>query len=304
MGTRRFGPYSVETRNEDKVLFPDAEITKGDLIDYYDRIAERLLPHLQGRPLVMQRFPDGIEDDGFYHKQVSSHFPDWIETARVEVKGTGGTQELVVCENRATLAFLANQGCVSLHPWLSRADRLDHPDSLIIDLDPPGEDFEAVRRAALQVRELLQELELPAYAKLTGSRGVHVLVPLDRSADFDTVRDFARAAMDLLAERHPESLTTEQRKNARGDRLYLDVARNAYAQTAVAPWSVRPLPDAPVAAPIAWDDLHDADLGPRDYTVKNVFRRTASRDDPWAGMRRHARGLQEAREGLKRLRKG
>ncbi|MGD8862023.1 MAG: non-homologous end-joining DNA ligase [Myxococcales bacterium] len=304
MGTRRYGPYSVETSNEDKVLFPDAEITKGDLINYYDRIAERLLPHLRGRPLVMQRFPDGIEDDGFYHKQVSSHFPDWIETARVEVKGTGETQELVVCENRATLAFLANQGCVALHPWLSRADRLEHPDSLIIDLDPAGDDFQAVRRAAFHVRELLQELQLPAYVKLTGSRGVHVLVPLDRSADFDAVRRFARSAMDLLAARHPDSLTTEQRKDGRAGRLYLDVARNAYAQTAVAPWSVRPLPDAPVAAPINWDDLQNTDLGPRDYNVKNVFRRTARRDDPWAGMRSRAHGLQAARERLEKLRNG
>lgn len=309
MGARRYGPYTVETSNEDKVLFPDEGITKGDLIDYYDRIAERLLPHLQGRPLAMQRFPDGIHDDGFYQKQVGSHFPQWIETARVEVKGTGAWQELVVCENRATLAYLANQGCVTLHPWLSRADRLNRPDSLIIDLDPPGGDdgeggFEAARRAALQVRELLQELELPGYAKLTGSRGVHVLVPLDRSEDFDAVRELARDAVDLLAERHPDTLTTEQRKQARGGRLYLDVARNAYAQTAVAPWSVRPLPGAPVAAPIAWEDLADGELGPRDYTVKNVFRRTEQRDDPWSNLRRHARGLRHPRERLKKLREG
>ncbi|MCB9787684.1 MAG: ATP-dependent DNA ligase [Deltaproteobacteria bacterium] len=298
---RRYGRYSVETSNEDKVLFAESGITKGQLIDYHERIAERMLPHLRERPLVLQRFPDGVDAGGFYQKQASDYFPDWIPRVRVGVGDGSDSQELVVCDMKATLGYLANQACVTLHPWLSRRDALDCPDTLIIDLDPATDDFEAVRQAALWTRTLLDELELPGYVKLTGSKGVHVAVPLDRSADFDTVRAFARDAMDLLAGRHPDALTTEHRKAKRAGRLYLDVARNAYAQTAVAPWSVRPRPGAPVAAPIPWSALESKGLGPRDFTIANVFERIADRDDPWDGMRRHARSLGPARERLTRL---
>jgi bifunctional non-homologous end joining protein LigD len=301
VGARRYGRISFETSNEDKVLFGDAGVTKGDLVAYYERVADRILPHLRDRPLVMQRFPDGIGGEGFYQKQVGGYFPDWIETVRVEVRGSGGDQELAVCANQATLAYLANQACVALHPWLSRTDRLDHPDLLVVDLDPVRDDFESARRAALRLRDLLDELGLPGFPKLTGSKGIHVAVPLDRRADFDAVRDFARSAAELLAARHPDDLTVEQRKEKRKGRLYVDVGRNAYGQTAVAPYSVRALPGAPVAIPLAWEELERGGIGPRDYTVKNVFRRLGQRRDPWAGLRRRAHSLEPARRRLERL---
>jgi bifunctional non-homologous end joining protein LigD len=262
-------------------------------------VAPHLLPWLRERPLVLQRFPDGIRAQGFYQKQVAEHFPDWIPTVRVEKSG-GETQDLVVCDARATLAYLANLGCVTLHPWLSRADRLHHPDQLIVDLDPPGGDFGPVRSAARACRELLDELGLPAYLKTTGSKGVHLVVPLDRSDDFDAVREFARDAMEVLAARQPGALTTEVRKIKRAGRIYLDVARNAYAQTAVAPYAVRPLPGAPVATPIAWSELGRVEA--RSFTVRNVLRRLGQREDPWKGMARRARGLGAARRRLARLR--
>jgi len=257
MTTRRYGRRTVDTSNEDKVLFPEAGLTKGALIDYYERIADEILPHLRERPLVLQRFPDGIGEDGFYQKQVGDYFPDWITTVRVDVSRSDGRQELVVCDAKATLGYLANQACITLHA---------------------------------------------CFAKLTGSKGVHVVAPLDRSADFDTVRRFATDAMSLLASRHPDALTTEQRKNKRRGRVYLDVGRNAYGQTAVAPWSVRPLPEAPVAATVRWSDLEQSGIGPRDFTVRNVFRKIANRDDPWSGWRRRARSIAPARERLDRLR--
>jgi bifunctional non-homologous end joining protein LigD len=299
---RRHGRRSLDTSNEDKVLFPGAGITKGDLIDYYERISDRMLPHLKDRPLVMQRFPDGIEKSGFYQKQVGDYFPDWIDTVRVKLKTSGESQELVVCGNKTSLAYLMNQACLTLHPWLSRRDRVDHPDLMVIDLDPPGSDFEPARTAALRVRDLFEELDLACFAKLTGSKGVHVVVPLDRRSDFDAVRAFARAAMKLLASRYPDELTTAPSKSKRRGRLYLDTGRNAYAQTAVAPWSPRPLPGAPVAAPVAWRDLERKGIGARDYTVRNVFRRIARRQDPWARLRRRARSLGAARRRLDRLR--
>ncbi len=300
MPTRRYGRRSVETSNEDKVLFPDAGITKGELIDYYEQAWDFMRPFLRDRALVMQRFPDGIAEDGFYQKQVGEHFPAWIRTTTVAKQG--GEQDLVVCDRKAALAYLANQACVTPHLWLSRVDRPDRPDQLVVDLDPPGRDFEPVRRAALACRQLLEELELPSFVKTTGSKGLHVLVPLDRRQDFDGVRAFAHDAMELLAARHPDALTTEQRKEKRRGRLYLDVGRNAYAQTAVAPYAVRALPEAPVATPLDWDEVPRRSLHARSYTLKTLFRRTAQRDDPWAGLRRRARSLTAARRRLDALR--
>lgn len=300
MSRRHYGRDGFESSNEEKLFFPGSSIRKGQVIDYYERIAGALLPHLRDRPLVLQRFPDGIEEEGFYQKQVGSHFPDWIDTVRVELRSESAVQTLVVCNKKATLAYLADQGVLTLHPWLSRRDRLDHPDLFVIDLDPPGDRFESVRQAALHVRSLLRELDLPGFPKLTGSKGIHVVVPLDRTADFDTVREFARRTVALLEVRHPNELTTAQRKVDRGDRVYLDIARNAYGQTAVAPWSLRPLPGAPIAAPVAWADLERPGIGPRDYTLENVFRRIAQRADPWASLRRRRHALGRAEESLRK----
>lgn len=302
MTTRQFGPYSVDTSREDKVLFPKSSITKGDLIDYYERISPELLPHLTDRPLVLQRFPDGIREDGFYQKQISDYFPDWIDKVTVSVASSGSEQALVVCNNAATLVYLANQACITLHPWLSRTDRLDHPDQLVVDLDPPSNDFEDARVAALQLRELLEELELPSYPKLTGSKGIHVHVPLDGSADFDEVRRIARSMMSTLASRHSDSLTTEQRKDKRGKRLFLDVGRNAYAQTAVAPYAVRAREGAPVAAPVTWEEIEKKGLSSQSFGIENIFRRLGQIEDPWKGWRRRARSLKKAKERMERLR--
>lgn len=301
MSKRRFGRYSVETSNEDKVIFPEDDITKGDLMDYYDAVAEPMLPWLRERPLVLQRFPDGIRAQGFYQKQAAEHFPGWVSTVRVEKTG-GEKQDLVVCDKKATLVYLANLGCVTLHPWLCRKDRLEYPDQLVVDLDPPQEgEFSVVRSAARACRALFDELGLPAFVKTTGSKGLHVVVPLDRRADFDSVRAFARDAMTLLAARQPDALTTEIRKNKRKGRVFLDVARNAYAQTAVAPYSVRPLPGAPVATPIAWEELGRVEA--RSFTLKNLFRRLSRLDDdPWKDLKRRASGLTRARRRLDELR--
>jgi bifunctional non-homologous end joining protein LigD len=301
MAKRQYGPHSVETSREDKILFPKSSITKGDLIDYYERIADQLLPHLSDRPLVLQRFPDGIAEEGFYQKQVSDYFPAWITTASVKVASTSTDQDLVVCNDIATLAYLANQACITFHPWLCRVDRINHPDQMIVDLDPPSDDFEDARVAALQLRTLLDELELPSYPKLTGSKGIHVHVPLDRSDDFDEVRAIARSMMTLLAKRHPDALTTEQRKDKRASRLYLDVGRNSYAQTAVAPYSVRAREGAPVAAPVAWKELETKRLESRSFTIDNVFRRLGQIEDPWDGWRRRATSLQSAKKRLEAL---
>jgi bifunctional non-homologous end joining protein LigD len=292
----RFGRVSVELSNLDKILFPDAGITKGKLVEYYRKVADRMLPYLVDRPVSMHRFPDGIEGEGFYQKKISDYFPDWID--RVEVEKEGGRVTHVVCQNAATMVYLANQACITPHVWLSRRDRLDHPDRLIFDLDPPGDEFTVVRRAARALRDLLEELGLASFPMTTGGRGIHVVVPLDRSADFDAARHFARDVAELVSRRDPKRLTTETRKNKRKGRLFVDTMRNAYAQTAVPPFAVRPRKGAPVAMPIGWDELGSPRLRGNAYNVRNAFRRLDRVGDPWKGMNRRARSLSRPREKL------
>jgi bifunctional non-homologous end joining protein LigD len=296
---RVYDDCSFETSNEDRPLFPGG-VTKGQVIDYYGRIAETMLPHLEHRPLVMRRCPNGIEDECFYQRQIGKHFPGWVDRVTVPKRG-GGEQTLIVADKRATLAYLGQEAVLPIHAWLSREDRLDHPDQFIIDLDPPGDDFEPVRSAAVWCRELLRELGFEPYVKTTGSRGLHVVVALDRDEPFDEVRSFVNDAVTLLAERHPEHLTTEQRKDRRGGRLYLDVGRNAYAQTAIAPYSLRARPGAPVATPLDWKELSDRRTHSRRWNLGNIFRRLGQRKDPWTGFGHPAFSLGEARQRLRAL---
>ncbi|GAB4321575.1 MAG: non-homologous end-joining DNA ligase [Dehalococcoidia bacterium] len=299
MSTYRFGRHSLHLSNADKVLYPHDGITKADVLEYYVAVADVILPYLRDRPLTVQRYPDGIANEGFFQKRAQDHFPDWVETVTVET--ADGSMEQPLCGNAATLAFLADQAAIALHVTSSRVDRLDHPDLLVFDLDPTGDDFEPVRVAARWLRELLDKLGLVPFVKTTGSRGLHVVCPLDRSRPFDDVRAFARDVADLLARRHDEVLTTEVRKHSRRGRLYLDVGRNSYGQTAVAPYSLRALDGAPVAAPLEWDELKDPALGPRTYTLGNIRWRLAQRGDPWKGMMRRARSLDKPRERLRRM---
>lgn len=299
MGKLRLGRFTVETSNEDKILFPDDKITKGDLIEYYQRIAETLLPYVKQRPLTMKRFPDGIDGESFFQKEIGDYFPDWMD--RATVKKEGGKVTHVICNNAAVLVYLANQACIEPHVWLSRKDKPNHPDQLIIDLDPSGEDFASVCFAARAVRVLFDDLDLESFVKTTGSRGAHVLVPLDRSENFDAVRKFAQDAARLLAARHPDKLTIETRKAKRRGRLLLDTARNAYAQTAIAPYAVRAKPGAPVATPVDWDELGNAKLDAQRYNIKNVFQRLGKKSDPWKDLSRLGRSLDDARRRLNQI---
>jgi bifunctional non-homologous end joining protein LigD len=293
---------SVEISHPEKVLFPDDGITKGDLASYYERVCRWMLPHVEGRPLSLQRFPDGIARQGFFHKDVPDYFPAFV--GRVEVAKAGGTVTHALAENADTLLYLANQNTITPHVWLSRADRLRRPDRLVFDLDPASRDFAAVRRAARWTGDLLRELDLVPFAQVTGSKGIHVWVPLQRRADFDDVKAFAREAAAVLAARHSDALTVEFRKEKREGRILVDVMRNAYAQTAVPPYAVRPRAGAPVATPLAWDELSDSRLRPDRWTIRNVLRRLASKGDPWAGIASYARGLSRPRRRLAALREG
>jgi bifunctional non-homologous end joining protein LigD len=287
---------AIEISRPDKVLFPEDGITKAELVEYYRRIGPVMLKHIRDRPVMMQRFPDGIHRDGFIQQQIPDYFPDWIQ--RVTVSKERGAITHAVCNNVATLVYLANQACITLHAWLSRAGRLEYPDQMIFDLDPADAVFDKVRSSALGLRELLHELGLASFVKTTGLFGAHVVVPLDSSATFDEVRAFARDVAAELVRRDPDQRTIEMRKEKRGARLLVDIMRNAYGQTAVAPYAIRAFAGAPVAMPLAWRDLERGAIGPRTFTIRNVSEYLRANGDPWSGMARRARSIRLARRRL------
>lgn len=283
MTVKEYEGHRIDIKRGDKLLFPNLDFSKRDLVDYYSRIAPQMLPHLEGRPLTLRRFPDGIGKAGFIQKGAPNYYPDWIE--RILVNTGKGNQEMVNANSVGTLAYLANQGAVELHMGLSREHDLEYPDQLIFDLDPPdGKNFDAVRRAARDTRALCDELRLPAYLKTTGSKGLHVIVPIEPEYSFDVVRNFARNFAQILVGRYPDRYTLEHRINRRGRKLYLDVLRNSTGQTVVAPYSIRALPGAPVATPLDWDELADRSLTADRYNPRNIFRRLAQKPDPWVDM--------------------
>ncbi|WP_462331337.1 non-homologous end-joining DNA ligase [Thiohalocapsa halophila] len=274
---------SMAPSHPDKVLYPDAGLTKQDLADYYAAVAAPLLAHAERRPLTLRRFPDGIDADGFFQQHYRDELSDGLPPRPAPT--ADGKDEIVhiTLASPAGLAALADMAAVEIHAWLSRSPELTKPDRVVFDLDPPDGDFDAVRDAARRVAELMDELGLAPHLMTTGSRGLHVLAPLAPSMDFDAVRTLAKAMASRLAERHPDSLTTAQRKDKRGGRLYLDIMRNAYGQSAVLPYSPRAKPGAPVATPLDWDELGGlADA--RAYDIRRIPRRLAQKADPWAAL--------------------
>ena len=293
------GRRRVTISHPDRVVFPDAGLTKLDLAGHYAAVGDVMVPHVRDRPLALQVFPRGIEGDGHFRKDAPGHFPDWVTTVAVP-KREGGTINQVLANDAATLVYLAGQNAITPHVWTSRVDRLERPDRVIFDLDPSAGSFGAVRAAARAVGGLLRDLGLEPFAMTTGSRGLHVVAPLRRTADYDEVHAFAREAAQVLVDRDPDGLTVEFRRAKRGDRIFVDVGRNAYGQHAVAPYAVRALAAAPVATPLRWQELDDEDLGPQGWTIRTIGDRLAAIGDPWKGIARHARAVGPARRALRR----
>lgn len=290
---------SVENPYSDKIYFPVSGITKGDLIRYYEEIADYMLPYLQDRPLTMHRFPNGITKEGFYQKNASDYFPDWIKTEKI--KKEDGWVKHVICNSKDTLCYLAAQGTITFHVTLSKIDKLNYPDKLILDLDPSGQNFDSVVNGAQILRRLLEEeLKLSTYAMLTGSNGLHLLVPLVRVENFDEVRGFAKRVAAYLAKLYPDDFTIEMRKDQRRGRLFLDYLRNSYAQTAVCPFSVRAFEGAPVAVPIAWDELAEMSNS-RAFNIHTIFDRLKEKSNPWKNFGKNVKLLTSAKKKLEKL---
>lgn len=287
--------HQITITNPDKVLFPEDGITKGDLVDYYGRIADRMLPHVLDRPLHMNRFPDGIGGIAIQQKRVPDSFPSWIKRATVD-RHQGGTITHALIDSAATLVYLANYNMITAHVWLSRIPAREQPDQLIFDLDPSDDDFRLVRTTALKLKSLLEEMRLIPFVKTTGSRGLHVVVPIAVGPGFDEAHIFADYLAQRLAASDPDHLTTEFIKQKREGRLFIDVNRNAYAQTAVAPYSVRARRAAPVALPITWPTVERDTLRPDGITLRNVWDWLRDYGDPWEEMERSQRPLPELKE--------
>jgi bifunctional non-homologous end joining protein LigD len=291
----------VEVTHPDRVLFPDDGITKGDVVEYYSEIARVMVPHLKGRPLTLWRYPRGIGQKGFVQQDFADSMPDWMGEAEV-AKDDGGTVVHPTADSREALRWLANQNCIIVHAWLSRRDRLHTPDRIIFDLDPSDNDFAVVKATARAVADVLADLGLVSYVQTTGSRGLHVTTPIKGDNGFDTVRQFARDVADVVAADDPDHRTVEMRKAKRDDKVYLDVMRNAYAQTAVAPYAVRARRGAPVATPLEWDELGRRGLRADSFTIRDVPKRVAERGDPWSDIARRARSLTRPAQRLAEIR--
>ena len=283
----------VKLSHPDKVLFPDDGITKADLADYYASVAEAMLPLVKDRPMNLWRWNNGIGGQRVVQQGIPKGAPEWVARVEVERRAGGNVTHAMINDAR-TLRWLSNQNCITPHVWQSRADKLDRPDRIVFDLDPSVEDeleqFDDVRKGALALGDHLRELGLVPFAMTTGSRGIHVVAPLKRTKDANTVRERAGEIAEEFAASH-DTLTTFWRKEKRDGRILVDTARNTYAQTVVAPYAVRALPGAPVATPLEWDELKDPELHPRRWTLRDVGARIADRGNPWSDIRLEARSL-------------
>jgi bifunctional non-homologous end joining protein LigD len=283
----------------EKVLFPDDGITKGELAAYYEFMAPVILPHLRGRPLTMERYPAGIGKKGFWQKDVSTGFPEWLK--RVEVPKKDGVVHHPVITDTRSLMWITNQNTITQHVWTSRMPDLNYPDICVFDLDPSGDDPAAVRAAALGLRDLLQELTLPSWVKTSGSKGFHIVVPLDAKTPMGHVARFADAVGKLFVSHAPDHLTQEFSKVDRRGRIYVDTGRNGYSATFAAAYTVRAKRGASVSAPCKWEELERGEVSPTSFNLRNMPDRIAKEGDLWEDMRRRGRSMKRPLEKLRRL---
>jgi bifunctional non-homologous end joining protein LigD len=297
------GGEAVTVTHPEKVLFPESGITKGELCDYYRTIASLMLPHVSGRPVTMDRYPAGIGKKGFIQKNVVKGFPAWLSRVVVERRDEkiGGVVHYPVAHDARALVWFANQNSITPHVWTSRAPRLEHPDVCVFDLDPPGEESATLAAAALRVRDLLRELGMPAFVKTSGSKGFHIVVPLDGQATYPAVWRFAHGAGAVLVKRDPDIFTQEFIKADRAGRIFVDTGRNAPGATFAAVYAVRPKPHAPISAPCTWHEIERGSVVPRTFTLRTMAARIAEVGDLWGDIDSYGRALTEPLERLEKL---
>lgn len=272
--------HVIKLTNQDKVYFHKDGITKGDVIEYYQSVAEYILPYLKNRPLSLNRFPNGIEEQGFYQKDAGDHIPDWIKTTKVYSESNDKYIDYIYCNDKATLAYLNNLGCIDLNPWNSSLPDLEHPDYLVLDLDPSKKNtFDEVIETALEVNDVLNSIKIKGYCKTSGSTGIHIYIPMGGKYDFDQVKDFAHILMKQVHERLPEITTLERSLQKRDtNKIYLDYLQNRTGQTLASAYSLRPKQGASVSMPLDWKELKPG-VKPTDFTIKNALERIKEKGD-------------------------
>lgn len=295
-------PVSIESRefalsNLDKVLWPDNGYTKGELINYYVQAAPYLIPHLSRRPLVLTRFPDGINSKSFYQKNAPDYLPEWVDTYSWYSADSKRNIRFILAEETATLAWLANQACIELHPWLSRVDSIEYPDYIVIDLDPsPGSHYQEVINIALVVKQLLDSLKLRSYPKTSGALGIHIYIPIENNYTYEEVRRFAQMIAAMTTEVLPEIATIERSVKQRGRKVYVDYLQNVAGKTLSSVYSVRPRKGATVSAPLLWEEV--SRVTPEQFTVKTILLRLRDQGDLFASVLHDRQSLEHACQQL------
>ena len=260
----------VEISNPNKVLFPKKKITKIDMVQYYERISPLMLPFLKNRPLTLHRFPNGINESGFYQKNASDYFPEFIKTVEVETEEGINTQ--ILCNDKRSLVYLANQGTIAFHIWLSTNDKLRQPNKVVFDLDPSEDNFEKIKEGALILRKLLKKKEIDPSLMTSGKSGLHLNYKIRRGKEFEEIKEITRNIAEEAEKQEPDIFTTQIRKDKRNGKIFVDFLRNAYAQTAVCPYSLRATEEAGIATPLEWKELNRIESA-SDYNINNIFRR-------------------------------
>jgi bifunctional non-homologous end joining protein LigD len=292
--------WMIPISHPEKVLFPGDGITKGELASYYEAIAPVMIPHIRRRPITMERYHRGIGAPGFFQKDVSKGFPEWLK--RVEVPKHGGTVHHPIANDTRSLVWLANQNSITVHVWPSRTPKLYNPDICVFDLDPSKTDeVDSLCVAALSLRDLLSELGLPSWVKTSGSKGFHIAVPLDGKSEFGEVARFAHSVGRILVTRNPDILTQEFHKVDRGGRILVDTGRNGYSATFAAAYTVRARAGAPVSAPCSWEELERRQVGPQSFRMLTMAQRLSAVGDLWAEMLKSKRSLRRPMERLRQL---
>ena len=273
------GKFTVAITNRHKVYWPDEGYTKGDMIDYYDKMADHILPHLKDRPLSLKRNPNGIRDQGFFHKDAGENAPDFVDVSKVESESSNKIINYIVCNNKATLLYLANLGCIEINPWNSTTKKPDNPTWMVIDIDPSSKNkFAEVVDVALATKMVLDKAGVASYCKTSGSSGLHVYIPMKNKYDYKTVKDFAHIIASLVQQQLPKTTSLERSLNKRGNKIYIDYLQNSIGQTLASVYSLRPVKGAFASAALDWKEV-DHKLHPSQFTIENMLDRVEKKGD-------------------------
>ena len=275
----------AELTHLDKIYWPDENITKGELLEYYSQIAPYILPYLKNRPLSLLRNPNGIKEKGFFHKDAGDSAPDWVKKQEIYSESTDKMINYLVCNDVESLLFIANMGCIEMNPWNSTIDKQDRPDYIVMDIDPSDKNtFEQVIDVALVIKEIMDETDMVGYCKTSGSSGLHVYIPFNKKHTYDESRDFAQILASMVNDRLPKFTTLERSLAKRKkNQIYIDYLQNRQGQTLASAYSARPKPGATVSAPLEWSEVKHG-LRISDFTIKNMLKRVEEKGDLFKGV--------------------